>query len=131
MKYYSEILKKMFDTEKELVEAEKKSSRIGYWKLCLSNAISELARADKKLEEETNRCVEEIGEEQCGEILDEIFEDSAVIKDSPALQIEKKKNLVSNKEDLKKVKDSWNNEDFKVDWEGFSKLIDQIFKDHE
>ena len=69
MKYYSEKLNKLFDTEKELIDAENLPKRLGYWKITLTHYIEELSKADQKLDEELAYCIKEIGEESCDKIL--------------------------------------------------------------
>ena len=138
MKYYSEKLNKLFDTEKELIDAENLPKRLGYWKITLTHYIEELSKADQKLDEELAYCIKEIGEESCDKILDEIFADKAVLKDSTILE-NKKKPVVSNKkeqeerlsklvterDDINKLNADWKSA--KSDWAGIINLLNDIF----
>lgn len=135
MKYYSEKLNKLFDTEKELLDAEASNTRLGYWKLSLSNAIDELARKNDDLERVIDDCVKEIGETLCDQLLDEIFENKATIKDN----VEKLQNS-AKKEEVHKLTQERINElleedniadPINVTWNGLISLLNKVFGEDE
>lgn len=135
MKYYSEKLNKLFDTEKELLDAEASDTRLGYWRLSLSNVIDELARKNDDLERVVDDCVKEIGETLCDKLLDEIFENRATIKDN----VEKQQTSAKKEEEHKLTQERINEllkedgiaDPINVTWNGLIRLINRVFGEDE
>ena len=131
MKYYSEKLNKLFDTEKELLDAEANSSRLGFWKLHLSNAIDELARKNEDLEKAIDDCVKEVGEDLCDKLLDEIFEDRATIKEDTQKVEQKKHDKKITQEQINNLLKEDGKNPLITTWNGFFSLINKIFGEDE
>jgi aspartyl/asparaginyl-tRNA synthetase len=129
MKYYSEKLNRLFDTEQELKEAERQSN-LEYWKLELTNAISELAEKNNALEKVIKECSNKIGEEQCDKLLDKIFEERAVVKDEV---VKPKAQRISVKYDDEKkfVKDDVSSTTFGELYDGFMELLSKILNEDD
>ena len=145
MKYYSEKLNKLFDTQEELEAEENKGKSLDYWELCLSNAISELSKADDKLGEEIEKCVKEIGEKECDKLLDKIFAEKAVVKDEGVCKDKKSIDEINkawkgqNNKTAQELNSKLNSllkeenkpQSLNVCWNGIFSLLDEIFKEDE
>lgn len=127
MKYYSEKLNRLFDTEQELKEAERQSN-LGYWELELTNAIVELSKKNDALEKVIKECSSKIGEEQCDKLLDKIFQEKAIVKDEMVKPKEQKKSV--KHDDLKKfVKEDVVPTTFGELYDGFMELLSKILNE--
>ena len=84
MKYYSEKLNKMFDTEDELCAAENEiEEKRKNWDMKLSIAIGELGEANRELERVVDKCIRDIGEKECDNLLNKIYNDVSEIQTKP------------------------------------------------